>query len=124
MTKSWTVPVAHDDQSVLDDPFRHVALTIGDVVATLRRQGPPRVLIWAFFERAFDGTVKGGVSHRAELANRVLNDRRFSEPVRAHVLATLKEAEADELPVVLLVDQGEGLLVVGVRQVRGEPPQD
>jgi hypothetical protein len=121
--KSWTTPGTQDDQRVLDDLFRRVAPTIGDVVATLMRQGRPPVLIGAFFERAFDGKVTGGVVHRAELAQRVLRDQRFSEPVRAHILAALKDAGADELPIVLLVDQGEGLVAVGIRRERGERPR-
>jgi len=121
--KKWTTPGTQDDQKVLDDLFRHVAPTVGDVVATLVGQGRPRVLIGAFFERAFDGKVSGNVSHRAELAQRVLNDPRFSEPVRAHILGALKDAEADELPIVLLVDRGEGLIAVGVRRALGEPPR-
>jgi len=32
----------------------------------------------------------------------------------------LKDAGADEIPIVLLVDQGEGLVAVGVRRERGE----
>jgi len=120
MTKNWTTPGTQDDQTVLDDLFRHVAPTIGDVVTTLMRQGRPLVLIGAFFERAFDGKVSGGVGHRAELAQRVLRDPRFSEPVRARILDALKNAGADELPIVLLVDQGEGIVAVGVRRERGE----
>jgi hypothetical protein len=84
------------------------------------RQGRPLVLIGAFFERAFDGKVSGGVVHRAELARRVLTDPRFSEPVRVRILGALKDAGADELPIVLLVDRGEGLVAVGVRRERGE----
>jgi len=120
MTKNWTTPGAHDDEKVLDDLFRHVAPTIGDVVTTLMRQGRPLVLFGAFFERTFDGKVSGGVGHRAELAQRVLRDPRFSEPVRALILGILKDAGADEIPIVLLVDQGEGLVAVGVRRERGE----
>jgi hypothetical protein len=120
MTKNWTTPGTQDDQTVLDDLFRHVAPTIGDVVTTLMRQGRPLVLIGAFFERAFDGKVSGGVGHRAELAQRVLRDPRFSESVRARILDALKNAGADELPIVLLVDQGEGIVAVGVRRERGE----
>ena len=120
MTKNWTTRGAQDDEKVLDDLFRHVAPTIGDLVTTLMRQGRPLVLIGAFFERAFDGKVSGGVGHRAELAQRVLRDPRFSEPVRAHILGALKDAGADEIPIVLLVDQGEGLVAVGVRRERGE----
>jgi hypothetical protein len=120
MTKNWATPGAQDDEKVLDDLFRHVAPTIGDLVTTLMRQGRPLVLIGAFFERAFDGKVSGGVGHRAELAQRVLRDPRFSEPVRAHILGALKDAGADEIPIVLLVDQGEGLVAVGVRRERGE----
>ncbi len=122
--KSWTKPGTQEEQKVLDDLFRHVAPTVGDVVATLMQQGRPRVLIGAFFERAFDGTVSGGVVHRAELAQRVLNDPRFSKPVPAHILDVLETAEADELPVVLLVARGEGLMAVGVRRARGEPSSE
>jgi hypothetical protein len=61
-----------------------------------------------------------GVGHRAELAQRVLKDTRFSEPIRAHVLRALTDAGADELPIVLLVDRGEGLVAIGVRRERGE----
>jgi hypothetical protein len=120
MGKLSTTPGTSDDQKVLDDLFRHVAPTIGDVVTTLMRQGRPLVLIGAFFERTFDGKVSGGVGHRAELAQRVLSDTRFSDEARAHILDTLKKASADELPIVLLVDRGEGLVAVGVRRERGE----
>jgi hypothetical protein len=118
--KHGTTAGTSDDQTVLDDLFADVAPTIGDVVTTLMRQGRPLVLIGAFFERAFDGKVSGGVGHRAELARRVLTDPRFSEPVRVHILGALKEAGADELPIVLLVDRGEGVVAVGVRRERGE----
>jgi hypothetical protein len=120
MTKTWTTPGTHDDQTVLDDLYRDMAPTIGDVVTTLMRQGRPLVLIGAFFERAFNGKVSGGVGHRAELAQRVLKDPRFSDAVRAHILGALKDAGPDELPIVLLVDRGEGLVAVGVRRERGE----
>jgi hypothetical protein len=120
MSKKWTTPGTRDDQKVLDDLFRDVAPTIGDVVTTLMRQGRPLVLIGAFFERAFDGKMSGGVGHRAELAQRVLRDPRFSDPVRARILGALKDAGADEIPIVLLVHQGEGLVAVGVRRERGE----
>ena len=118
-TATATTPGTIDDKKVLDDLFGYVAPTIGDVVTTLMRQGRPLVLIGAFFERTFDGKVSGGVGHRAELAQRVLRDPRFSEPVRAHVLGALKDAGADELPIVLLVDRGEGIVAVGVRRERG-----
>jgi hypothetical protein len=118
--KTWTTPGEQDDRKVLDDLFRDVAPTIGDVVTTLMRQGRPLILIGAFFERAFDGRVGGGVGHRAELAQRVLRDARFSETVRVNILAALKDAGAEELPIVLLVDRGEGLFAVGVRRERGE----
>ncbi len=45
---------------------------------------------------------------------------RFSDEARAHILDTLKKAGADELPIVLLVDRGQGLVAVGVRRERGE----
>lgn len=45
---------------------------------------------------------------------------RFSETIRAHVLRALTDAGADELPIVLLVDRGEGLVAIGVRRKRGE----
>jgi hypothetical protein len=118
--KHGTTSGTPDDQQVLDELFGHVAPTIGDVVTTLMRQGRPLVLIGAFFERAFDGKVSGGVGHRAELARRVVSDPRFSEPVRAHIMGALKDAGADELPIVLLVDRGEGIVAVGVRRQRGD----
>jgi hypothetical protein len=120
MTKNWTTPGAQDDERVLEDFFRHVAPTIGELVTTLMRQGRPLVLIGAFFERAFDGKVSGGVGHRTELGQRVLKDPRFSEPVRAHIVGILKESLGRRDSIVLLVDQGEGLLAVGVRRERGE----
>jgi hypothetical protein len=120
MGKTVATPGTLDDQKALDDLFRYVAPTIGDVVTTLMREGRPLILTGAFFERAFDGKVSGGVGHRAELAQRVLKDTRFSEPIRAHVLRALTDAGADELPIVLLVDRGEGLVAIGVRRERGE----
>ena len=116
MSKSWATPGTHDDETVLDDLLHHVAPTIDDVAATLLRDGRPRILIGALVERAFDGKVSVTVSHRAELAQRVLNDRRFFEPLRTRILDALKNALAEELPVVLLVERGEGLVAAGIRR--------
>jgi hypothetical protein len=120
MSKTWTTPVTQGDQKLLDELFAQVAPTITDVVTTLMRQGRPLILIGAFFERAFDGKVSGGCSHRAELARRALTDPRFSDAVRAGILGTLKDAGAEELPIVLVIDRGEGLVAVGVRRERGK----
>ena len=120
MTKTWTPPNTRGDQKVLDEFFGRVAPTIGDVVTTLLRQGRPLLPIGAFFERAFDGKVSGGCGHRAELARKVLTDPRFDDVARARILEAMKAAGPDELPVVLLVDLGEGVVAVGVRRERGE----
>ena len=45
-------------------------------------------------------------------------DPRFPEAVRGVLLEALQSPS--ELPIVLVVDRGEGLVAVGVRRERGE----
>jgi hypothetical protein len=107
-----------DDTTVLSTFFTEVAQKISDDVTRLMQRGQPLAFIAAFFERAFDGTVTGGCGHRAELAQRILSDHRFTDAVRHVVLDAF--AAHDELPIVLLVDRGEGVVSVGVLRRRGE----
>jgi hypothetical protein len=53
-----------------------------------------------------------------EVARRVSTDPRFPEAVRGVLLEALQSPS--ELPIVLVVDRGEGLVAVGVRRERGE----
>jgi hypothetical protein len=109
---------ATDDQRVLDGLLAQVASTLGVMVTTLLQQGRAFGTIGALFERAFDGKVSGGCGHRAEVARRVSTDPRFPEAVRGVLLEALQSPS--ELPIVLVVDRGEGLVAVGVRRERGE----
>lgn len=118
MTKTWVGRGSHADRKLVDELFRDVSPTVGHVLSTLAQLGRPHVLIAALFERAFDGKVSGGVRHRAELAQRVLSDPRFSEADRDDALAVLKDAGPDELPIILLVDRGEAIVAVGIRSER------
>ncbi len=120
MTKNWTGPGTSADSKALDDLFAAVAPTIGDAVTTLMRQGKRLSQIGALFERTFDGKVRGGVGHRTELAKRVMGDHRLPAAALATILENLRSAGADELPIVLLVDRGEGIVAVGIRRERGE----
>ena len=64
MTTNISAPGTADDGKVLDELLAHVAPTIGEVVTKLMHEGRPLSVIGAFFERAFDGKVSGGVGHR------------------------------------------------------------
>jgi len=109
-----------DDEKVLDAFYRDIAPKLEDLATTLLHQGKPFGLLAALFSRGFDGTLTGGCGSRAEVAKRVLGDTRFAEPARTHVLEALRTTPLDALPVILIVDHGEGLAVVGVRTERGE----
>jgi len=109
-----------EDEKALDAFFAEVAPKLGDLVTVLLQQGKPFALLAAFFSRGFDGTITGGCGARAGVAKRVLSDARFAEPTRTHVLEALRVCPLDALPVLLVVERGEGLVVVGVRRERGE----
>jgi hypothetical protein len=120
MNTTWTMPSSRDDVRVLDELFARIGPTIGDLVTTLMRQGKRIAQTGAMFERAFDGKISGGVGHRTELAKRALTDVRLPARLSPRSLRTCGAAGPDELPIVLLVDCGEGVLAVGVRRERGE----
>jgi hypothetical protein len=58
--KTFTTSSTLDDQNVLDDLFRHMAPTIGDVVTTLMRQGKRLAQMGAMFENR---SSKGNWQH-------------------------------------------------------------
>src|SRR5258706_3146721 len=119
MTSSWcprawslavmnthsAAPGTQSDERLIDDLLVQMAPRISDLVTALMHRGAALATLGAMFERSFDGTVSGGVGHRAELAKRVAADVRLSD-ARATLLEKLKTAGHDQLPIVLLVDRG------------------
>jgi len=109
-----------DDHKDLDVLYAAVAPTIQEVVNDLLHQGVPFGTLGAVFERRLDGSIHGGVGTRAKLAEDVLADARFPEESRRVMVSGFAIAAADELPMLLLVELGDGEYAVGMKRHKGE----
>jgi hypothetical protein len=95
----------HDDKA-FDELLATAAPIIGDEVTSLLRKGRPLSCIGAMFEEAPNARVLSVVGERVHLARRVLGDRRLSPASLGLLLNCLRGAGPDELPVLLLIDNG------------------
>jgi hypothetical protein len=112
--------VANERQANLafDELLASAAPMIGDEVSGLLSKGKPLSRIGGLVERGANGAVLGLVLDRADLARRVLLDRRLSPLSLAMLLEGLRGAGSDELPILLLIDGGSLGLAVTVRRIR------
>jgi hypothetical protein len=110
------VDLPHDPKA-FDELLVDAAPIIGDEVTSLLRKGRPLSCIAGIFERAPNGRLLCVVGERVDLARRVLGDRRLSPASLALLLDGLRAAGSDELPILLLIDNGRQVWTA-VRRVR------
>jgi hypothetical protein len=94
------------DPKAFDEFLVYAAPIIGDEVTSLLRKGRPLSCIAGMFERAPNGRLLCIVGERVDLSRRVLCDRRLSPASLGLLLDGLRSAGSDELPILLLIDNG------------------
>ncbi len=105
---------------MFSEVFQAASETISDMVTNAMRKGFALGQLAVVVERHFDGRIVAGCTVRSEIARRFTNDRRLTEEAKSTIVAEMTGAAADELPIVVVVHQGEGLVAVGVRRERGQ----
>jgi hypothetical protein len=108
---------ADDNRALFEDLLQSAATTVEDTVTGAMLRGLPVGELAAVVERRFNGQVICGCARRQGLV-RIFP--RYGQPAdRAMLAAELQAATADELLVVLIIHKGEGVVLIGVRRVKG-----
>jgi hypothetical protein len=103
---------------LLDQFLRDVTPTIEELVTKALQQGRSVEQMALLLERAIDGSLRGGCGSRREMVAKLGLDPRFTTEQRAAIVNTINDAGTD-IPAVLLVQRGEGEILVGLRRLPG-----
>ena len=106
------------DEETLEQFLRDSAPSVEELVTRALQQGRAIQHVAVVLERGFDGVVRGGCGSRREIGAKFSVDMRLSEMQR-DVVAKAMSAGDDAVPTVLIMHQGEGLVLVGVRRLGG-----
>ena len=107
-----------NETEALDQFLHEVTPTIEELVTKALQQGRSVEQMALLLERAIDGSLRGGCGSRREMASKLGLDPRFTTEQRAAIVNTINGAGSD-IPAVLLVQRGEGELLVGLRRLPG-----
>jgi len=118
--KTVTAPATPSDERTFGDVLEVAAEAIGEMVTSAMRQGIPLGQLAVVVERRFDGRVFTGSTLRSKAAARFGGDPKLPADARMTITETMATAGADELPIIVIVHQGEGMVAVAVRRERGE----
>lgn len=109
-----------DDHAPFDELLASAASEIGDMVTGALHRGVPLGDLAIVVERRFNGQVTCGCALRQGLVATFPRWGKLAEGERHRLATELKAATADELLLILIIHEGEGLMSVRVRRDKGE----
>jgi hypothetical protein len=107
-----------DAATLFDEILRSASTTMENIVTSAMHRGLAVGELAVVVEQRLDGQVICGCALRKGLV-RILP--RYGQPDdRASLAAELEAATEDELLIAVIIHQGEGAVLIGVRKARGQ----
>jgi hypothetical protein len=107
-----------DQQAVFDELFQSVAPTVSDMIWSTMNRGLPVRELAVVVERRSNGRVFCGCARRRSLISNFPREGQLAEPKRLKLAHEMQSAKEDELLILLVIHEDDGLVSVRVQKGR------
>ena len=107
-----------DQQALFDELFQSVAPTVSDMIWSTMNRGLPVHELAVVVERRPNGRVFCGCARRRSLICNLPREGQLAESKRLRLASDMQSAGEDELLILLVIHEGDGLVSVRVHKER------